>query len=103
MYGDPLSVLYSQMLINLASLSVLPQQPPEDSLPSHPQDFGRHPSFVGTLSLSDTSMTSFTFGSEQSPSARTRVHRSGLDDDTAIFDQLANVGSAVRVSNFILF
>lgn len=79
------------MLVNLAGISVLPQQSSEYPLPSHPLDLGRHTSLGSTLSLTGTGVPAFSLGSEEFSCAGTGVDDSGLDDDMAILDELGDV------------
>lgn len=92
----------SQMLIDLASLSVLPQQPSQDSLSSHPKHLRWHPSLTRTLSLTRTSVSSLALRRQQSPSASTRVYGRGFDDDPSVLDQFLDVCAGVGITDFCL-
>lgn len=81
------------MLVDLSSLSVLPQQSPQDPLSSHPEDFGGHPSVARTLSLTRAGMSPLSLCSEQVPRPRAGVHSGRLDDNMTIFNQLLDVGA----------
>lgn len=90
------------MLIDLSSFPVFLQQSPEYSLPPHPDDLGRHTRICGTLSFTETSVTTLSLGSEKLTSSCSRVDGGGLDDDTTVLDELLYVGSRVGVANFSL-
>lgn len=87
------------MLVNLASLAVLPQQAAQDTLTAHPLHLGRETSLGGTLALTVAGVTADTLGGVQETSALTRVVNDRLLDDLTILDQLANVRARVRVRN----
>ncbi len=87
------------MLIDFASLSVLPEQPPEDPLSPHPEHLGRHTRLGGTLPLSRASVASLSLRRQQIPCACPRVHGRGLDDDVALFDELLDMRARVGVGN----
>ncbi len=90
------------MLINLARLSVLPQQPPEHPLPPHPQHLCRHPRLRSTLPLTGTRMPALSLRSKELPGPCTRVHSGRLDDNLAFLDELFNVRARVGVADFAL-
>jgi len=92
-----------QMLIYLSSFSVFPEQSPKHSLSPHPQHFGGHPGLGGTLSFTSAGVTALSFGGEEIACAGARVDGGGLDDDTAIFNELLDVGAGVGVSDLSLF
>ena len=71
---------HAQMLVNLSSLSVLPQQPPENPHPPEPHDFGGHSSFRSTLSFTVSSVSSKSLGSVEIPRSGARVHDGGFDN-----------------------
>ncbi len=48
-----------QVFINLLLSTVLLQQSPEDSLPSHPKQAGGHAHLLGPATLSETTMSSY--------------------------------------------
>ena len=87
------------MLVDLASFSVLPQQPPENSLSPHPDDLGGHTGIGGTLALTDTGVATLALGGEEFTSAGAGVDGGGLDDDAAVLDELLHMGSRVGVAN----
>ena len=68
------------MLVDFASLAVLPQQPSQDSHPSEPLDFGGHTSLGGTLAFTVAGVTTETLGGVEVPRAGARVDDGGLDD-----------------------
>ena len=70
----------SQVLVDLASLSVLLQQTPENSHAAEPLDFGRHTGLSGTPTLTGTGVSTETLGGVQLPGSGSGVNDSGLDD-----------------------
>ena len=87
------------MLVNLSSLSVLPQEPPENPHSAQPHDLGRHPRLTRTLSLSGTRVPSLPLGSLHVPNSSTRVDDGRLDNDVSIFEELADSGSGVGIGD----
>ena len=79
---------YSQMLIDLARLSVLPQQPAQNPLSPHPLDLCRHTSLGGTLPFSSSGMPALALGSKEIASAGARVDGCGFDDNRTVLDEL---------------
>jgi hypothetical protein len=92
----------AQVLVDLSCLSVLPQQPPQNPLPSHPEHLGRHPSIARTLSLTRAGMSSLSLCGKQVPRPCAGVHCGGLDDNTTIFNQFLDMGTGVGVADFSL-
>ena len=89
----------SHVLVNLASLPVLSEEPPEDPHAAQPHDLGRHPRLGRTLPLSGTGVPSLPLGGLHVPNSGTRVDDGGLDDDVSILEELADSGSGVGVAN----
>jgi len=81
------------MLVNLPSFSVLAQQSPEDTLATHPDDLGGHAGLGGTFPLTGASVPPLAFGGEEGARTGAGVNGGRLDDDSAILDQLADVGA----------
>ena len=77
------------MLVDLARLPVLPQQPAQHPLPPHPQHLRRHTCVGGTLPLTEATVATVATGQVQLAGARPGVGGDGLADDEAIGDQLA--------------
>ena len=74
------------VLGDLLSLSVLFEKSSENSLSSHPENLGWHSCVSGTLSLTNTSVSSLSLGFVHSLATRARVHMDGsLDDETIAF------------------
>ena len=96
------TIHHSQVLVNLSSLTVLPQQPPKHALPPHPLHLRRHTSLGGTLPLSVSSVTALALRSMEITGSCTRVDSGGLNDNTAILDELFDVGTGVGVANLSL-
>jgi len=92
-----------EMLVNLSSFSVFPQQPTQNPLPPHPLDFGRHPGLRGTLSLTGAGVTTFALSSKEIASSCTRMNCGGLDDDATVLDELLYVRAGVGIPDFRLF
>ena len=90
------------MLVDLASLTVLPEQATQHTLTAHPLDLGREASLSGTLTLTVAGVTTDTLGGVQVAGTLTRVRDKGLLDNLTILDQLANVRAGVRVRNVAL-
>jgi len=81
------------MLINLPGLSVLAQKSPKDTLATHPDDLGGHTGLSSTLPLASASVPPFAFGGKEVARTGTGVNDSWLDDNSAVLDQLADVGA----------
>lgn len=90
------------MLINLARISVLPQQSPEYSLSPHPLHLCGHTSLRSTLPLTRTSMPALPLCGQKQLCASTRVDGGRLDDHTAILDELLDVCTRVGVADLSL-
>ena len=91
------------MFVNLSAFTVFPQQTTKNSLSPHPLNLGRHPSLGSTLPLTHTCMPPLPLGGEKIASTCPRVDDGGLDNDSAILDELLDMGTGVCVSNFCLF
>ena len=89
----------SQVLVDLSSLPVFPEQPPQHPLSPHPQNLGGHTGLSSTLSLTRASVATLSLGSEELACASAGVDGGGFDDDTAILDELLDVRTGVGVSN----
>jgi len=81
------------MLINLPGFSVLAQKSPKDTLATHPDDLGGHAGLGGTLPLTRASVSPFAFGGEKVTRPGAGMDDSGLDNDSAVLDQLADVSA----------
>lgn len=119
--GVPLvlrAFLHIHVLVDLAGLTVLLQQPPQNPHPSEPLDLGRHTGLGGTLSLTETSVSTGTLGGGVLPSTGTRVDDGGLnnavnggqhdaralvpdgkDSHVTILEELPDTGSGVGLAN----
>ena len=91
------------MLVDLARLPVFPQQTAQHPLSPHPQNLGRHTRLRGTLSLTGTRVTALALGGKELLGASSRVDGGGLDDDTAVLDELLYVRAGVGIPDFRLF
>jgi hypothetical protein len=68
------------VLVDLSTLSVLPQQSSEDSHASEPLHLGGHSGLGGTLSFTGTGVSTQSLGGVEFPCSGSRVHDGGLDD-----------------------
>lgn len=90
------------MLVDLACISVLPQQPSQNPLSPHPLHFAGQTGLSSTLSFTGASVTALAFGSEEVARACTRVDDGGLYDDTALFYEFLDVRARVGVGDLCL-
>ena len=90
------------MLVNLSRFTILPQQPPQDTLSAHPLHLRRHTSLRSTLPFTVTCVTTLALRSKEVASACAGVDRSRLDDNTGVFNQLLDVCPRVGVPNLRL-
>lgn len=74
------------MLIDLSLLPVFPQQSPQDSLASHPEQLGGHTSVPGTLAFTEAHVSSLALGLDEHAMPGTRVDDLRLDDDVTVLD-----------------
>jgi len=87
------------MLIDLLLGSIFSQKSSKDSLSSHPEDLSGHSGFLGTSSLTLTTMSAFSSGFVVGSCSGSRVDSDvSLDDDT-ILDELSNTHSGVGEGN----
>ena len=91
---------HSQVLIDLARLSVLSQQPSQHPLSPHPHDLRRHARLTRTLPLSRAGVTSLALRCERIAGACARVDGGGLDDHAAVLDELLDVCARVGIPDF---
>ncbi len=92
----------SQMLIDLARLPVLPQQPTQNSLSPHPLNFCWHTRLRGTLPLTRASVTTLTLGGKELLCARAGVDGGGLDDNASVLNELLDMDAGVGVADLRL-
>lgn len=79
-----------QVLVDLASISVLSQQSSQDSQSSHPNNLRRHTGVSGTLSLTVTHVSTSLLGLGVSSSSRSGVDGDRLLDDGTVTVQLSD-------------
>jgi len=91
--------LVVEMVVDLASGTVADAQTTEDTHAAHPQDLAGHTSILGTLPLTETTVTADAAGGVQLTGTGARVHGDGLADDEAILDELADSLARVGVGN----
>jgi hypothetical protein len=87
------------MLVNFPRLTVLSEQSPKNTLPSHPKYLGWHTSLCGTLPLSHTSVTTLALSGKEFDRSSTRVDGCGLDDDATILNKFLYVRPRVGIAN----
>ena len=91
---------HSQMLVDLSSFPIFPQQPPQHPLSPHPLHLGRHTSIGGTFPLTSTGVPTLSLGGEEILGTSARVDGGGFDDDAAVLDELLDVRARVGVADF---
>lgn len=79
-----------QVLVDLASISVLSQQSSQDSQSSHPDNLRGHTSILGTLSLTVTHVSTSSLGLGVSSSSRSGVDGHRLLHDGTVTVQLSD-------------
>lgn len=87
------------MSVDLAGVTVLGQESSQDTQSSDPDDLRWQTSFLGTLSLTVTSVTTVSLGLSHHSSSRSRVHSGWLLDDGTVLDQLSDGVSGVSLSD----
>jgi len=90
---------HAQMLVNLASLSVLPQQPPQNSLSPHPEYLCGHAGLSSTLPFTSTGVATLSLSSSEVVCAGAGVDNGGLDNNTTLLDELLHMGTRVGVGD----
>ena len=80
-----------QVLVDLASFSVLAEKTTEDTHTAHPQDLTRHTGIGSTLALTVAHVATSTLSSGVLTNAEARVADLGLTDDKTVLDELADV------------
>lgn len=80
-----------QVLVDLLSLAVLLEQPPEDTHPADPDDLAGHTGIGRTFPLARASVPTLAPSFLVLANAGTRVHRHRLADDQTILNELPNV------------
>jgi len=92
--------LVVEVLVDLSGGTVLDEETAEDTETAHPDDLAWHTSVLGTLPLTETTVSANSSSGGQLPGAGTRVHGDGLADDEAILDELADGLAGVGVGDF---
>jgi hypothetical protein len=80
-----------QVLVDLASFSVLAEETTKDTHAAHPQDLTGHTGISSTLTLTVTHVATSTLSSGVLTNTETRVADLGLTDDKTVLDELADV------------
>ena len=88
---------------DLLALPILPQQPSQNSLSSHPQHLLGHSSVLSTLSLTMTLMSTLSLGLMELLHSGPRVHMDLSPHNETILKQLPNILSAVSHGHLISF
>ena len=94
--------LVVEVLINLTSFTVLPQQATKHTQATHPLHLRRETGLSGTLALTVAGVTTKTLSLVHVANTLTRLRHLRLPDNLAILDQLADVGARVGVCNVSL-
>lgn len=79
-----------EVLVDLSRGTVLDEKTAENTETAHPQNLRGHTGILGALSLTETSVTTGSFGGGEFTSSVARVHSVGLLDDKAILVKLAD-------------
>jgi hypothetical protein len=74
------------VLVDLLGLSVFSEKSSENSLSSHPKNFGGHSGFTGTSSFTGTGVSTSSLFFQVSSGSGARVHNLGLFHDKTILD-----------------
>lgn len=90
------------MLVNLSSLTILPQQSAQYALPTHPLHLRRHTCLRRTLPLTRASVTALALCGEKIAGTRPRVDSSRLDNNARVLDQLLDVCPRIGIANLRL-
>ena len=70
-----------ELLVDLLLLTVLPQQTPQHTLASHPQDLGGHAGLAGSLALSSAHVATLALGFQVLAHAGARMHCHSLSKE----------------------
>ena len=70
-----------ELLVDLLLLTVLPQQTPQHTLASHPQDLGGHAGLAGSLALSSAHVATLALGIQILAHAGARMHCHSLSKE----------------------
>ena len=82
-----------QVLVDLASLTVLAEKTAENAHAAHPEGLLAHTSIGSTLALTMAHVATEALGLEALTETLARSTNLGLADDQTILDQLADVGA----------
>jgi hypothetical protein len=88
-----------QVLVDLATGTVLDKKTSEDTKTTHPNDLARHTSIRSTLPLTKTTVSTNSSCSCEFPGTRSRMHGNGLSDDEAICDELSDSLAGIGVGD----
>lgn len=90
-----------EVLVNLASLTVLAKETTEDTLAAHPDDLGGHTGLGGTVTLTVTGVATLTLGLMTLTDAVAGVGDLGLADDETVLDELTDVLAGVGIGDLL--
>jgi hypothetical protein len=90
-----------EVLVNLARGTVLDQEAAKNTLAAHPQDLAGHSGVLGTLPLTQTTVSADPASSGELTGTGAGVHDNRLADDEAIADQLADRLTGVGVGDLV--
>lgn len=93
--------LVVQVLVNLLRLTVLAQQPAQDTHAAQPQDLSRHTRLLGTPALTRADVAALALGDHARLVAGAGVDLDRLADHEAILDELAHVLAGVGHGDLI--
>merc|ERR1719420_1019775 len=84
------------VVVNLPSLAVLPEEAAKHALPADPEDLGRHASLGRTAALPGARVAPLPARRKILANAGPRVDLHGLANDQAVLDELPDVEAGVR-------
>ena len=99
--GEVEVVIY--MLVNFLLGSVLSEESSQDSLSSDPENLLGSSGFLGTLSLTGTSVSAFSLSKIVGSCSSSRVDGDVSSDDETILDELSDAHSGVGKGDFVRF
>lgn len=93
--------LVVEVLVNLAGGTVADEETAEDSHAAHPQEGAGLAGLLGTLALTQATLTADPASHVELAGPGAGVHGHGLADDKAILDELADRLAGVGVGDFV--
>lgn len=92
--------LVVEVLVDLASGTVADEETTQNTHAAHPEEGAGLTSLLGTLTLTQTAVTTDPAGQVELAGTGAGVHGHGLADDEAILDELADGLAGVGVGDF---